>query len=60
MSDYRQTNLSSEGASSSLSKKCRVLIIEDNHDAADSLAMLLEILGFEVKKGSSGLSVLRS
>jgi CheY-like chemotaxis protein len=32
-----------------LSKPCRILIVDDNRDAANSLAMLLEIKGAEVR-----------
>ncbi|MGR8933817.1 MAG: PAS domain S-box protein [Gammaproteobacteria bacterium] len=32
----------------------RILVVDDNHDAADSLAALLEILGWEVRQAYSG------
>lgn len=36
-------------------KRLRVLVIEDNRDAADSLRLLLELLGHEVRVAYSGL-----
>ncbi len=36
----------------------RVLIVDDNHDAADSLAMLLETLGQDVRTVYSGAAAL--
>lgn len=36
----------------------RVLVIEDNRDAADTLAKLLRLLGYEVKAVYSGLDAL--
>ncbi len=35
--------------------RSRVLVIEDNHDAAESLRMLLEILGHEVRVAFTGM-----
>jgi PAS domain S-box-containing protein len=37
------------------SKRCRVLVVEDNKDAADSLRTLLELFGHEVAVACSGL-----
>src|SRR5687768_15966093 len=40
-----------------------VLVIDDNHDAADSLALLLRVWGFDVRvtySGKEGLEVARS
>ena len=34
----------------------RVLVIDDDHDVADSLAMVLELLGAEVKVAYDGLA----
>ena len=38
----------------------RVLVVDDNHDAADSLGMLLEFLGAEVKIVHDGRSALEA
>jgi len=43
--------------------KCRVLVIEDNRDAAESASMLLSMEGYEVKTaytGSDGLAAARA
>jgi CheY-like chemotaxis protein len=37
---------------------CRVLIVDDHHDAADSLAMLLKLWGHEVQVAYDGPSAL--
>ena len=34
--------------------KCRILIVDDNRDSADSLAMLLKIMGHEVGTAYDG------
>jgi signal transduction histidine kinase len=39
---------------------CRVLIADDNADALDSLAMLVELAGHEVRKASNGSSALET
>lgn len=39
--------------------QCRVLVIEDNVDAANSLAMLLEMLGHETRIAHDGLEGVR-
>ncbi|QKT03686.1 response regulator [Ectothiorhodospiraceae bacterium 2226] len=38
----------------------RVLVVDDNHDAADSFAQLLEVLGHEVETAADGPSALRA
>ncbi|MET0988407.1 MAG: response regulator [Steroidobacteraceae bacterium] len=38
----------------------RVLVVDDNHDAADSTAMLLELAGYETRAVYSGVEVLSS
>ena len=43
-------------------KKCRIVIIEDNQDVADSLKMLLDIEGYEVEmahNGAQGVELIR-
>jgi signal transduction histidine kinase/ActR/RegA family two-component response regulator len=39
-------------------KHCRILVVDDNEDSADSLAMLLHMLGHEVKTANDGESAL--
>ncbi len=38
--------------------KCRILVVDDNQDAADSLAMLLRMLGNEVHTAHDGLEAV--
>ncbi len=40
--------------SESVAERCRILIIEENVDAADALTMLLEIFGHDVRAVHSG------
>src|SRR4051812_2383857 len=47
-----RANECAHGASGELQ---RLLIIEDNHDAADSLAELLKMLGYDVRVAYTGL-----
>ena len=37
----------------------RVLCVDDNHDAAESLALLLRVVGFEAEAAFDGLSALQ-
>ena len=37
----------------------RVLVVDDNHDAADTLAMLLEMMGHDVKTANDGLEAIK-
>ncbi len=39
---------------------CRVLVVDDNKDAADSLAMLLRVWGHEVRTSHDGQSALKA
>jgi PAS domain S-box-containing protein len=39
-------------------KRLRVLVVDDNHDAAESLAALISILGHETRVAESGASAL--
>ena len=39
-------------------KRCRVLVVDDNVDSVDSLAMLLRMMGHEVETASDGASGL--
>jgi PAS domain S-box-containing protein len=38
--------------------QCRVLVVDDNHDAADSLSMVLNLLGADVRVARSGAEAL--
>ncbi|MEX2560749.1 MAG: response regulator [Pirellulales bacterium] len=40
--------------------KCRILVVDDNHDSAESLAMLLRILGSEVRTAHDGLEAVET
>ncbi|HKY21424.1 MAG TPA: ATP-binding protein [Vicinamibacterales bacterium] len=57
------TSASSESATSNADdgvtgNACRVLIVDDNHDAAESLAMLLRAMGHEVMTAHDGLDAI--
>ncbi len=43
-----------------MSEAARILIVEDNHDSADSLATILRIWGYEVRVAYDGLEALSS
>lgn len=36
----------------------RILVVDDNHDSADSMAMFLELLGHEVRTANDGLAAI--
>ncbi len=38
--------------------RCKVLVLDDNRDSADSLALLLEVSGYEVRVANSGPQAL--
>ena len=40
--------------------RCRVLVVDDNYDAAESLAMMLDVLGYEVRTAHDGLEAVRA
>src|SRR5690606_22570471 len=42
------------------SQALRVLVADDNHDALESLALLLEVCGHEVRKASDGAETLQA
>jgi PAS domain S-box-containing protein len=48
----RETPASNENPASTV--KCRVLVVDDNQDSADSLGMLLRMMGHEVEVASDG------
>ncbi len=43
-----------------LPARCRILVVDDNQDSADSLAMLLRILGNEVQTARDGLEAIEA
>jgi DNA-binding response OmpR family regulator len=47
-------------ASLSRSDRCRVLVVDDNYDAAESLAMMLGVLGYDVRTAHDGLEAVRA
>ncbi len=46
------------GGESADSNPCRVLVVDDNQDSADTLALLLELMGHEVRTANDGPSAL--
>ncbi|HET9646093.1 MAG TPA: response regulator [Burkholderiaceae bacterium] len=48
---------SSAGDAGTIERR-RVLVVDDNHDAADTLALLLELMGHEVRTAHDGLRAL--
>src|SRR4030095_518745 len=48
---------SSPGKNAS-AQKCRILLVDDNRDAADSLGMLLRMMGNEVHTAHDGLEAV--
>src|SRR5690242_10095370 len=43
-----------------LSSRCRVLVVDDNEDAAMSLAMMLDVMGYDVRTAHDGLEAVRA
>lgn len=41
-------------------ERCRILVVDDNEDAAASLAMMLEVMGYEVRTAHDGLEAVRA
>jgi PAS domain S-box-containing protein len=41
-------------------KRCRILVADDNRDAAASLSMMLEIMGYETRSAYDGLQALEA
>ena len=55
----QQAPRSARGATSDAAlPQCRVLVVDDNHDAADSLSMVLKLLGADVRVARSGAEAL--
>jgi len=40
--------------------RCRVLVVDDNEDAALSLAMMLDVMGYEVRTAYDGLEAVKA
>jgi DNA-binding response OmpR family regulator len=47
-------------ASPASSERCRVLVVDDNEDAALSLAMMLDVMGYEVRTAHDGLEAVQA
>lgn len=45
---------------SASSERCRVLVVDDNEDAALSLAMMLDVMGYEVRTAHDGLEAVQA
>lgn len=41
-------------------KACRVLVVDDNEDTAQSLAMLLDVEGYDVRMAHDGLAAVKT
>jgi PAS domain S-box-containing protein len=54
----RAPNAAAEGKGRYASSPCRVLVVDDNKDAAESLAMLLRVAGHDVRTANDGLTAL--
>ena len=52
--------LGSAMASSSPPPRCRVLVVDDNEDAALSLAMMLDVMGYDVRTAHDGLEAVKA
>ena len=52
----QQATCDAQGSALSL----RILVVDDNQDSADSLAMMLELLGHEVRSATDGLAGLET
>jgi PAS domain S-box-containing protein len=58
MQAHREAKPEQRPAPAALEKHCRILVVDDNQDSADSLAMLLHMLGHDVKTANDGASAL--
>jgi PAS domain S-box-containing protein len=54
----RRAGVAMGGETMAAPAKCRILVVDDNQDAADSLAMLLRIMGNEVHTAHDGLEAV--
>jgi DNA-binding response OmpR family regulator len=41
-------------------QRSRILVVDDNYDAAESLAMMLDVMGYEVRTAHDGLEAVRA
>jgi PAS domain S-box-containing protein len=41
-------------------RQCRILVVDDNRDAADSLAMMLRLLGHDIQTAHDGLEAVQA
>jgi PAS domain S-box-containing protein len=53
-----ETPPSSDGARVQALSKCRILVVDDNKDSADSLGMLLRLKGNEIRTAHDGLEAV--
>jgi PAS domain S-box-containing protein len=58
VAEVAQSGDSSPAGSAGELAQTRVLVVDDNHDAGDSLAMILEMLGAEVRVARGGTEAL--
>ena len=49
---------SSDGAKTQALSKCRILVVDDNKDSADTLAMLLRLKGNDIRTAYDGLEAV--
>jgi DNA-binding response OmpR family regulator len=47
-------------ASEDSAARCRILVVDDNEDAAMSLAMMLDVMGYDVRTAHDGLEAVRA
>src|SRR5688572_33246849 len=55
-----EANLNSSGAVSTTPRRFRILVVDDNHDSALSLAMMLSIMGHDTKTAHDGESAVET
>jgi len=55
----RGRDAAAESAGARAGTRHRILVVDDNEDARDTLAMMLEVLGHEVRSAADGLQALQ-
>jgi CheY-like chemotaxis protein len=55
-----EANLNSSGAVSTTPRRFRILVVDDNHDSALSLAMMLSIMGHDTRTAHDGESAVET